>query len=470
MPLSTAFETRSLVETMRDVRQNPIAAYGTAVVAVAVAVFVRWIFGGQVIEGIPFITYYPAIIVATLIGGLWPGVLALILSAMTAWYFFLLPIFGWELSQREAVSLLLFVAIGGIDVALITLLNAAVDRVLAQEQNVRVLIESAPNGILMVDERGAIKLVNVSMEKLFGYQRSELLGKNIEILVPDRLRDTHQILRESFLQKPETRMMGVGRDLSGRRKDGSEFPVEIGLNPVGSDGNNAVLATVIDISERKRAQEGQHLIIRELQHRTQNLFAVVQAIASRSLDEAKTPAEAKFVLNGRLQALARAYAMLADAAWEGAALSEILDRQFAGFGKRLNVRGCDIVIVPSAVQQFALIIHELATNALKHGALSAADGQVSIEGRIDGVDGAGVFSFLWKETGGPRVSVPTRKGFGSVILLDGAQQFAQNVTIDYAPEGLTYELQISLSAIEASKNLPKRKSSAAFSEVRARSV
>jgi len=156
-------------------------------------------------------------------------------------------------------------------------------------------------------------------------------------LIHDKHANTHEALRNAFIKAPKIRMMGEGRDLNGLRKDGREFPVEVGLNPVSSRGKSGVLATVIDISERKRAQEGQQLIIRELQHRTQNLFAVVQTIASRSLDEAKTPAEAKYVLNGRLQALARAYAMLADAAWEGAALSEILDRQFAGFGKRLNV-------------------------------------------------------------------------------------------------------------------------------------
>jgi len=463
VPLSTAFEGRRLIERISKVRQNPVAAYSTAVVAVAVAVLIRWIVGGRVIEGLPFITYYPAIIVATLLGGLWPGVLALILSTVTAWYLFLLPYLGWGLDPKESVSLLLFVAMGGIDVALIALLNSAVDRILAQEQNVRVLVESAPNGIVVVDERGNIKLVNASTEKLFGYKRFELLGRNVDVLVPDRQVDTHRGVREAFLREPEARPMGGGRDLSGRRKDGSEFPIEIGLNPIRRNGNSAVLATVIDITERKRAQEGQQLIIRELQHRTRNLFAVFQSIAGRTLDEGKTAAEAKYVLNGRLQALARAYAMLSDAAWEGASLAKILDRQFAGFPQRLNISGCDLVVSPSAAQQFALIIHELATNALKYGALSTPDGRVSIEGRIERLDGDGRFSFLWTESGGPHVSAPTRKGFGSVILLDAAKQFGEHVALDYAPLGLNYELQLRLSAIEA---LKKHERSLVVSELR----
>ena len=114
-----------------------------------------------------------------------------------------------------------------------------------------------------------------------------------------------------------------------------------------------------------------------------------------------------------------------------------------------------------------MIIHELATNALKYGALSAPDGRVSIKGTMAPVDGDGLFSFMWIETGGPRVSPPKQTGFGSVILLDAARQFGQNVTADYAPDGLVYELQVSLGAIEASKTPAKQEGSATLGKVRA---
>jgi len=452
VPFSGAFEHHPLIERALRVRQNPIAAYGNAVAAVALATLVRWIVGGQVIEGLPFITYYPAIIIATLAGGLWPGILATVLCSAAALYFFLPPLFSPDLNQREAVSLLLFIFMASINVAIVALLDAAVERIMAQVQNMRVLIESAPNGIVVVDERGIIKLINTSTEKLFGYSRHELLGRNVEVLVPDQQVDTHQSVRDSFQQHPEARVMGAGRDMNGRRKDGSEFTLEIGLNPVGRSGNNAVLATVIDITERKRAQESQQLIIGELQHRTLNLFAVFQAIASLSLDDAKTPAQAKFVLNGRVQALAQAYSVLAKTAWNGASLAAILDRQVAGFSSRLEVSGCDIIISPSAAHQFALITHELATNALKYGALSTPNGRISIEGKIERLNGSGTFSFAWRETGGPPVAVPNRKGFGSIILVESAKQFAHSVELDFAPQGLRYDLELQLNAIEGLSN------------------
>jgi two-component sensor histidine kinase len=102
-----------------------------------------------------------------------------------------------------------------------------------------------------------------------------------------------------------------------------------------------------------------------------------------------------------------------------------------------------------AAQNFALIIHELATNAIKYGALSCPEGQVHVECSIVGADGRGQFRFVWRESKGPPVSPPTRQGFGSAILFEMAKSFAPNVQANYAPDGLVYELQVPLSAIEA---------------------
>ena len=123
------------------------------------------------------------------------------------------------------------------------------------EGRFRATVESAPTAMLMIDEAGSIVLVNTETERLFGYGREELLRQKVEVLIPERLRSGHPGLRTQYFASPEARRMGAGRDLFGLRKDGSEFPIEIGLNPVRTDEGLFVLSAIVDISERKRQAE-----------------------------------------------------------------------------------------------------------------------------------------------------------------------------------------------------------------------
>jgi PAS domain S-box-containing protein len=123
------------------------------------------------------------------------------------------------------------------------------------EARFRQVIEHAPNGMVMVDNRGRISLVNAQVETSFGYSRDELIGQPIEILVPQRFRPEHPALRDGFIAQPTHRSMGTGRDLFGLRKDGTEFPVEIGLNPIETETGMTVLGTIVDITERKAAEK-----------------------------------------------------------------------------------------------------------------------------------------------------------------------------------------------------------------------
>ncbi len=123
------------------------------------------------------------------------------------------------------------------------------------EERFRVAVESAPNGMVIVDHEGKIILVNSEAERLFGYKREELFGKPIEMLVPERFRKGHMMFRSNYTASPQTRSMGAGRDLYGLRKDGTEFPLEIGLNPIEISGKKHILGSIVDITERKRSEE-----------------------------------------------------------------------------------------------------------------------------------------------------------------------------------------------------------------------
>jgi len=449
VPFALGFQIYPWVERALKLRQYPLAAYGVALLMVGIAVLVRGLVG-QYVGVQVFTTFYPAVIVAALVGGLWPGIFATLLSTIAAWYL-VIPQFFARPGEHELIEFLLFIFISGVDVAIAVVVSKLVERLVIQQRNIRVLLESAPNGFVLVDEKGTIKLVNASAEKLFGYSREELVGRPVESLVPEHYGSEHRKVRAAYQEKPEVRLMGLGRDLSGRRKDGSEFPVEIGLNPVGADTRPAVLATVMDISARKQAEEHQRLIIGELKHRTRNLLTVMQAVIRNTLKDSTTVADAGYVLNGRIHSLSNAYSLLADAAWQGASLTKILSAQSILDTQRVTIEGCEIIMPPRVAQQFAMIVHELATNALKYGALSSPDGRISITGKVNRLDGSGSFLFSWKESGGPRVSPPTRKGFGGIILQEAAEQFG-DVTMDYLPGGLVYRLQIDLEEIEGPKS------------------
>src|SRR6266480_439006 len=155
------------------------------------------------------------------------------------------------------------------------------------EEKFRLVIDAAPNAMIMVDSAGVISFANAPAATVFGYSLSELIGRKIETLIPERLRDRHAGYRKDFLSQPSSRAMGAGRDLFGRRKDGSEFPVEVGLNPIHTTEGLSVLASVSDNTARKQA---------ELEHQLQNMelarvgrVAVMGELAASLAHEVNNP-------------------------------------------------------------------------------------------------------------------------------------------------------------------------------------
>src|SRR5574341_135287 len=189
------------------------------------------------------------------------------------------------------------------------------------QERLRAAVESAPNGILMIDAAGKIVLVNQEIERLFGYSREELLGKSVETLIPLRLRANHIHHRTDFMAKPATRAMGAGRELFGRRKDGAEIPVEIGLTPVSTLEGLFILSSIVDITARKRAEADRHRLEEQLRqaqkmeavgtlaggiaHDFNNILAAIVGYAELARDSAAGHAEITTHLTELLQSATR---------------------------------------------------------------------------------------------------------------------------------------------------------------------
>jgi PAS domain S-box-containing protein len=411
-----------------------------AVGAVAVATLIRLELAqfGITSQSAPFTTYYLAIIVAAMVGGLWVGIVATALSASFAWLLFIPPELTLEMNAARAVSLSLFVIVSVAIVVIVTLLNKSLDWVDDHARSMTLLVDSAPYGIIGLNDEGRISSANPRAVSMFGYDHSELVGRPIDLLFPSANRRGSPGAPELLIE-----LAATGETLA-RQKSGKEVPVEVVLTPVDREGMSGTIVTVLDITERKAAEARQKFLINELQHRSQNLFSVIQAIAARTLNNGAV----KSAFQARILALSRAHQMLAEAAWSGAPLRDLIKSELGAFADNVSIDGCELVVNPTAAQQFALIIHELATNAAKHGALSSPQGRVVIKGTIDQSNGRPVFSMIWTERGGPRVRKPGRRGFGSTILIDAAKSFGSEAHLTFEPNGLSYQLQMSLSSIE----------------------
>jgi PAS domain S-box-containing protein len=208
-----------------------------------------------------------------------------------------------------------------------------------------------------------------------------------------------------------------------------------------------VVGVVLDISDLKEAEQRQRLLFDELNHRVKNTLSIVQALAQQTLRTRPDPADFAQAFADRLGSLARAHSLLTSDTWRGAPLQDIVTTALAPFideGRPIDIGGTPATVPASSTITLSLMMHELATNAAKYGALSVAEGRLSV--RWSAVDaGSGVAIDLhWQEEGGPPVSPPARKGFGSRLLTGSAQQLDARFEIDYAVRGVRCRLRFSV--------------------------
>jgi two-component sensor histidine kinase len=195
-----------------------------------------------------------------------------------------------------------------------------------------------------------------------------------------------------------------------------------------------------DYLERKRADDIASTLVMEIQHRSDNLLAVIQAIANRSLSDDYSPPEAKAVFQARLQALARANRQLIKSNWTPISLGEIVRSELEPYGGRTKAEGTHVLLSPKQAQDFSLALHELATNAAKYGALSNGSGTVGISWSVLKQGESSVLTFNWRERGGPPVTIPRTNGFGTAML----RTAFPNSHLHYPTEGLSCEINLRL--------------------------
>jgi PAS domain S-box-containing protein len=215
------------------------------------------------------------------------------------------------------------------------------------------------------------------------------------------------------------------------------------------DGRAARLVNVVgDITDRKLSEQHTELVMRELTHRAKNLLAVILSIATQTGRSTSTVEDFHERFSSRLQGLAASHDLLVLRSWQGAAIGEIAQSQLAPFvdagADRLQLSGPDVMVTPRAAEAIGLALHELATNAVKHGALSGANGTVTIAWtRIPGTQD---LRLTWTERGGPAVTPPTRKGFGHIVCERVvADLLGGDVAMDFAPEGARWQLSVPMA-------------------------
>ena len=307
------------------------------------------------------------------------------------------------------------------------------------EQWLASIIQSSDDAIVSKNLDGIITSWNKGAERVFGYTAEEAIGQPIIMVIPhDRWDEERTILtrirRGERIDHFETVRQG---------KHGSKIVVSLTISPIKNAEGKIVGASKIarDITEQKRSQEQINTLAREAEHRSKNLLANVQAMVN--LSQADAVEDLKKAIEGRIQALANVHSLFVATRWIGAELSAIAKQELAPYSatgeKRVRIDGPQVLLEPNAAQAIAVILHELATNAVKYGALSEADGQIEL---IWSHEADGQLNLRWSETGGPAVKAPTRKGFGGRIMEQMIGQLKGKTRFDWNSEGLVCEITL----------------------------
>jgi PAS domain S-box-containing protein len=306
------------------------------------------------------------------------------------------------------------------------------------------IVTASDDAIISKTIDGRITSWNAAATRLLGYEPDEIIGESILRIIPPELHyEEKEIIARlrhgEYIHHYETVRV---------TKDGRRIDLSLSLSPLRDRFGRVVGAAKIarDITERKRAEALQQLLLEELNHRVKNTLAIIQAMANQSLRHARSPDDFVSGFNGRVQALARAHDLLTQARLQGADVLQLVRDQVLLGGtddSRVACRGPALVLDAQTAVHLALVLHELATNARKYGALSAPAGRLSVEWEVC-TAGRRNLEIQWSEAGGPQVSAPSRKGFGVTLIERTVQAAGGESSSRYDSQGLTARITLPL--------------------------
>jgi PAS domain S-box-containing protein len=309
------------------------------------------------------------------------------------------------------------------------------------------IVESSDDAIISKDLQGIICSWNAGAQRLFGYSPDEVVGRPITILIPaDR-----QYEETVILNRLRSGERIENYETVRQRKDGSLVDISLTVSPVKNAKGEVIGASKIarDITERKRARELEMLFAAEMKHRIKNTLVMVQHIAAQTMHGASN--EERVAFSDRLVVLASAFDLLTIKNWNRAFLRDVVERALKPFGdlfgERIALEGrADAWLDATKSSLLAMALHELATNAVKYGALSNASGRIRVAWDLVPESQATRINFAWLESNGPAVVEPTKRGFGSTIIEHALKSELGEVHLNFDPEGVTCVMEIKTSA------------------------
>ncbi len=306
------------------------------------------------------------------------------------------------------------------------------------------IVESSDDAIISKSLDGRVRSWNAGAARIFGYEADEMIGEPIIKIIPPELRSEEndilaRLKRGERIDHFETVRM---------TKDGRRLDISITVSPIRDRTGTIVGASKVarDITDKMRAEELQRLLMGELNHRVKNTLATVQSIANQTVRASKDPTEFAKSFNGRIRTLAHAHDVLTRNSWRGADLADLVREQLLIGGsqdERVRLSGPSVMLDAQPALHIAMILHELGTNARKHGSLSSPDGRLDASWSLES-NGGRVLKLRWRESGGPPVTAPSARGFGTTLVEKSLAAHEGQAVIHYRAEGVACDIDLPL--------------------------